>query len=64
MPKQVQECVYEAWSIRGFPRKIRQCFVGECKKKGRNVSEELEYILSRYIRECRDLERQEEGFNA
>jgi hypothetical protein len=55
------EFVYEAWSIRGFPRKIRQVFVGECKKRGKNVSDELEFIISRYIRECRETERKEDA---
>jgi len=39
------------WSIKRFPKSVKDMFVGMCKMKGKRTAEVLEYITLRWVQE-------------
>lgn len=39
------------WTVRSMPKRLKDQFVGLCKMKGASVSEVLEYIIGKWIRD-------------
>lgn len=46
----------KTWTVRGFPARLRQQFIGFAKMKGMTVAEALEVAVAAFVRQRREEE--------